>query len=72
MTVFLTFGNTCSTSSASLNIRQSAQGSLCILKLRVHNYDRFLIFVLIMKQKNVNNVNKYVYCILNMMCNGVG
>ena len=70
MTVFLTFGN--STSSASLNIRQSAQGSLCILKLRVHNYDRFLIFVLIMKQKNVNNVNKYVYCILNMMCNGVG
>ena len=63
MTLFLTFGN--STSSASLNIRKSAQHFET-----EGTYDCFLIFVLIMK--NVNNVNKYVYCILNMMCNGVG
>ena len=59
MTLFLTFGN--STSSASLKIRQCSGFPLHFET--EGTYDRFLIFVLIMK--NVNNVNKYVYCILN-------
>ena len=67
MTLFLTFGN--STSSASLNIKAKCSGFPLHFETE-GTYDRFLIFVLIMK--NVNNVYKYVYCILNMMCNGVG